>query len=141
VAGINELKRDVFTRFLDEAGKVFVLVRYSDAVRIGRRGFLPEERKDGMVLVFNRKMKFTWDGSGLHATLVFGDSPEKCFIPPEEITAIYSPELGAQFVVSPEAVDIRQEAGASGKGRRKRGRRRSESADNLIEVDFRRGDE
>lgn len=97
---LEALKKDVFFRLIEAAGRVFILVRYSDGVRIGGRGFLPDEMENGIVLVFNRQMNFTWDTAGIHATLAFGSSVEKCFIPPEDIVAVYSPELGAQFVVS-----------------------------------------
>jgi hypothetical protein len=125
---INELKKEVFFRLLDIAGRVFILVKYSDAVRIGRRGFLPEEKENGIVLVFNQKMNFTWDESGIHATLLFGTTPEKCFIPPENIVAVYSPELEAQFVVSPEA-----------EGEDREEKEESKVEDNVIRVDFRKG--
>jgi hypothetical protein len=124
VPELDGLKREAFFAFLQEAGRVFILVRDSGKAKIGRRGFLPEERENGMVLVFNRSMNFTWDDSGIHATLILGSVPEKCYIPPEDIVAVYSPELGAQLVVSPEGTA----AGA-----------KTEEADaNVIKVDFRR---
>lgn len=98
---LDALKKDVFFKLIETAGRAFILVRYSDKVRIGGRGFLPEEKERGIVLVFNSQMNFTWEASGIHATLAFGSSAEKCFIPVEDIIAVYSPELGAQFVITP----------------------------------------
>lgn len=97
VTGLNDIKKDLFFRLMETAGRVFVLVRYSDRVVIGRRGFSEQERSTGLVLVFNPGMKFTWDETGIHATLVFSSTPEKCHIPPEGIVAVYSPELGVQL--------------------------------------------
>jgi hypothetical protein len=103
---LNGLKKRVFFDMLDLAGRVFVLVRHSDNVVIGKRGFLPGERENGLVLVFNNKMKFRWDEPGISAQLVFGRTDEQCFIPHEDIVSIFSPELLAQFTVSPDERNI-----------------------------------
>jgi hypothetical protein len=102
-SGLNELKKEVFYRLLDLAGRVFVLVEHADGVVIGTRGFMPEEKEKGIVLVFNNKMNFQWEESGISAKLVFGTTPQQCFIPPDAIISIFSPEISAQFSVSPEA--------------------------------------
>lgn len=107
---LEELKKQVFYDLLNIVGRVFIAVRYSDDVVIGRRGFLPEEKEKGLVLVFNQKMHFTWDDIGISTTLAFGTTPEKCFIPQENIMTIFSPELNAQFSVLPkEGEDKKQE--------------------------------
>jgi hypothetical protein len=94
---LEELKKQVFYDMLNIAGRVYIAVRYGEDVLIGKRGFLPEEREKGLVLVFNRKMNFTWDDTGITTTLAFGRTAEKCFIPQESIITIFSPELNAQF--------------------------------------------
>lgn len=101
-AGLNNLKKHIFFELLNLAGKAFVLVRYSDDVILGNRGFTAEEKENGIILVFNPRMNFLWDDYGITATLVFGTSPQKCFVPAADITAVYSPELNAQFVISPQ---------------------------------------
>src|SRR5512136_1066987 len=98
---LGSLKRHVFFELLNLAGRVFVLVEPSESVVLGRRGFSEDEKKNGIVLVFNSKMKFDWDDKVIRATLVFGTAPQKCVIPVEAIIAVYSPEAGAQFIVSP----------------------------------------
>ncbi len=100
--GLNSLKKHIFFEFLNLAGRAFVLVRQSDNVILGNRGFTAEEKENGIILVFNSKMNFMWDDYGITAALVFGTSPQKCFIPVEDIMAVYSPELNAQFVTSPQ---------------------------------------
>lgn len=97
----NELKRKVFYDILNIVGRAFVLVRYSDDVVIGKRGFLPAEKEKGLVLVLNSRMNFEWDDSGISATLVFGNTPEKCFIPADAVVSVFSPELSAQFSIIP----------------------------------------
>jgi len=104
---LNNLKKQIFYEFLDMAGRVMVLVKYSPDVVIGNRGFMGEEKESGIILVFNPKMKFTWDEDGISTTLVFGAAPQKCFIPAGSIEAVYSAELNAQFVA---AVHERQKA-------------------------------
>ena len=46
-------------------------------------------------------MNFQWDDYGITATLVFGSSPQKCFVPVDDIAAVYSSELNTQFIVMP----------------------------------------
>ncbi|HAK89593.1 MAG: hypothetical protein A2077_06560 [Nitrospirae bacterium GWC2_46_6] len=100
--GLNNLKKHVFFELLNLAGRAFVLVGYSDDVLLGNRRFTAEEKENGIILVFNSKMNFMWDDYGITATLVFGTSPQKCFVPADAIRAVYSPELNAQFTVSPQ---------------------------------------
>lgn len=126
---IDELKRDVFCRFVDLAGRAYIHIRYSGAVRLGRRGFVGDERESGLVLVLNSKMNFTWDEDGIRATLLFGTAPEKCFIPSDDIIAIYSPELGAQLTFSPVS-----EFEGNGDSATRR-----EAEGNVIKVDFTKG--
>jgi len=126
---LEELKRDVFLRCVDLAGRAYVHVRYSKDVRLGRRGFVGDEKERGIVLVINSSMKFSWDEEGMSATLLFGTAPEKCFVPSEDIVAIYSPELGVQLMFTPVA-----EFGDGGNSGR-----RCEADGNVIKVNFTKG--
>ena len=129
---LNNLKRHVFFEFLRLAGRVFILVGYSDGVVLGNRGFTAEEKENGIVLVLNSRMNFLWDEYGINVTLVFGASPQKCFIPADAITAVYSPELNAQLVLSRQAgqsLPAGPEGGAASSIS-------GESPRNVIKVDF-----
>ena len=126
---LTDLKKHIFFELLDIAGRVFVLVGHSDDVFIGERGFLPEEKEKGLILVFNRKMNFEWNAQGISATLGFGSRNEKCFIPSESIVSVFSPDLNAQFSVSPAAQEPAQ-AKQSGK------KVTSPSKEKVIKVDF-----
>ena len=106
---LTDLKKHIFFELLDLAGRVFVLVQHSDTVVIGERGFLPEEKERGLVLVFNRSMNFEWNAQGISATLGFGPKNEKCFIPSESIVTVFSPDLNAQFSVSPATPETGQD--------------------------------
>jgi hypothetical protein len=130
---INELKKQIFFGMMDLAGRVFVLVRHSENVVIGKRGFLSEEREKGLVLVFNRKMHFQWDESGVTAKLVFGAAQEQCFIPLDDIVSIFSPELLAQFTVSPL-----EESGEEAVSARPAEPERKPSREKVVKVDFRK---
>lgn len=103
-ANLANLKKLVFYEMLEIAGRVFIIVRYSERVRIGTRGFTEDEKKNGIVLVFNKAMNFSWDDSGITAVLVFGPSQQKCFVPSEDIIMIYSPEINSQFISAQPAV-------------------------------------
>ena len=128
---LTDLKKHIFFELLDRAGRVFLLVRYSDDVLIGERGFLPEEKEKGLVLVFNRKMNFDWTEHGISARLGFGTKTERCFIPPDSIISVFSPDLGAQFSASPHEQGPAQTKQAGGK-------RSSPSKEKVIKVDFAR---
>lgn len=96
---VNDLKKHTFFEILELAGRVFIIVDYDENVIIGKRGFLPEEKERGLVLVFNNKMKFSWDDNSISATLVFGSSPEKCYIPVNAVAGVFSPDLRIQLAV------------------------------------------
>lgn len=106
---LNALKKHIFFEFMHEAGRVFIVVRYSKDVIIGNRGFTEDEKKNGITLVFNSRMNFSWDDYGLTAKLVFGTTPQRCFIPSDNIVAVYSPELMAQFTISPHQQHTRDQ--------------------------------
>ncbi len=122
-----QVKKDVFFGLLDAAGRVFVLIEYGEDVLIGNRGFLPEEREKGLVLVFNRRMQFGWSDDSLTATLVFGTLAEKCVIPSGRIRAVFSPELNTQLSIGPSE-------NAAPKGEQKA--KPAEADGKVVRVDF-----
>jgi hypothetical protein len=136
--GLNSLKKHVFFEFLNLTGRVFILVRYSDDVMLGNRGFTSEEKENGIILGFIQKMNFLWDDYGIAATLIFGTSPQKCFIPADDIGSIYSPELNAQFIVTPQigtaAAKKQWPAGMAAESESKDPA--AETSKNVIKVDF-----
>lgn len=94
---INNLKKHVFYEILNSHGRVFIIVKHSDNVVIGKRGFTKEEKEKGLILVFNTQMNFDWQNEALTAKLVFGTKSEHCFIPSDDIICVFSPELNLQF--------------------------------------------
>lgn len=129
-----ELKKKVFHEILALAGRVFIVAHHSDGVVIGNRGFTDDEKRNGIILVFNERMNFSWDDGGLQATLVFGTTPEKCYIPLRDIGVIYSPELQAQLIT----VTTAQEEGLSVPEEPSSGDRPEErDASTVVRVDFR----
>ncbi|MDI6801128.1 MAG: hypothetical protein QMD01_03590 [Thermodesulfovibrionales bacterium] len=134
--GLNELKRHIFFELMNLVGRVFVLVRYSDNVILGNRGFAQEEKDNGIILVFNSKMNFLWDDYGITATLVFGTSPQKCFVPADEIMAVYCPELNAQFVTAPQTAVSGQKETEGAMPKKEGESAKTKKSQNVIEVDF-----
>ena len=130
-SALNDLKKQVFYGLLEIAGRVFVLVEHADGVVIGTRGFLPEEKEKGIVLVFNSKMDFQWNDLGISARLVFGTTPQQCFIPPDAIVSIFSPEVSAQFSVSPESGPAPDKTDAGPE-------ERPAAGEKVVKVDFRK---
>jgi len=128
---LEELRKKVFFDMLNLAGRVFVAVGYGDDVVIGNRGFLPQEKEKGLILVINQKMKFSWDDEGITATLVFGTTPEKCYIPQGRIMTIFSPELNAQFSTFPQKEANDQDAQKEDEGK-------PSTDEKVIKVDFRK---
>jgi hypothetical protein len=124
ITSINELKKKVFFDLLELAGRVFVVIMYSEHAIIGDRGFLGDEKETGLTLIFNSKMRFLWDGDIIEARLSFNGRVQKCFIPSDNIIAIYSPELKTQFMTSHLPKPIED------------GEMETTSAENVIKVDF-----
>ena len=131
---LNELKRHTFYEILDLQGRVFVFVRYSEDVIIGRRGFLPEEKDNGLILVFNKHMTFQWSDKGITASLIFGSAVEKCFIPSANIISVYSPELNLQLTL----VHEQGEGEEKEEEKVKEEETAAEELDNVVKVDFKK---
>ncbi len=100
----NQIKylQNLFYDLLNDYGRVYVIVKYSERTVIGNRGFSEKEKEKGLVLVFNnrnsRNIQWTEDGS-IVITLGFGSSnrPENCFLHVEDIMSIYSPDAKVKF--------------------------------------------
>ena len=116
------------------AQRGFELFRYSDDVVIGRRGFLPEEKDNGLILVFNKHMTFQWNEQGITASLIFGSAVEKCFIPSANIISVYSPELNLQLTLVHEQGENQDKENEAAKEEE----RTVEHIDNVVKVDFKR---
>jgi stringent starvation protein B len=141
----NALKKDVFGSLMDLAGRVFVVVKYSDNVSIGRRGFSEDEKENGITLVFNSAMTYLWDDFTITATLSFGSTAEKCIIPISDIIAIFSPEVGVQMIIDPErfeAIGAEDKIKLAPHIKKHEGIKIEESSDEkIIKVDFNRHDD
>lgn len=89
--------RELFYELLNDYGRVYIAVRYSDNSKIGNRGFTEEEKKQGIILVFNQNnhktLQWTDEGS-ITTTLGFGrgNKPEKCFFHFDDIVSVFSPD-------------------------------------------------
>lgn len=87
----------------NDFGSVHLLVKYSDKTSIGKRGFSEEERKRGLVLVFNSKTnnRLDWDAEGnLTCVLAFGERKEEVYIHHDDLLGVFSQEAGVQFLRS-----------------------------------------
>ncbi|MEO5356059.1 MAG: ClpXP protease specificity-enhancing factor SspB [Nitrospirae bacterium YQR-1] len=133
---VDGLKSRIFYDILNIVGRVFVIVRHAPDVVIGQRGFLDTEKHNGLVLVFNQRMDFTWGANGLiEAVLQFDGKPETCSIPSEHILAIYSPEIQVQFVSMYQREDINSPV-ENGTGKDETTAGQQSSYDNVLRVDF-----
>jgi hypothetical protein len=94
--------QNLFYDLLNDYGEVFILVKHSNNSTIGNRGFTEEEKKKGMVLLFNNRnyknLQWTEDGS-IMTTLGFGvnNRPEKCFLHFDDIVSLFSPCAKVRF--------------------------------------------
>jgi hypothetical protein len=134
---MGELKRTVFFGMLELADRVFIVVQHSENVVIGNRGFTEDEMKKGLVLVFNSRMQFSWDDSGVSTTLVFGTTPQKCFIPIDDVMVIYSPELNAQFMAGPLQLPKGEDSRKEDTGKAQKAFKVSEGS-KVVKVDFKK---
>jgi hypothetical protein len=100
----NQIKylQNVFYDLLNDYGRVFLLVKYSERTIIGSRSFTDEEKEKGLVLVFNsrnhKNLQWTEDGS-IVAALGFGvgNKIENCFIYQEDIVSVFSQDAMVKF--------------------------------------------
>ncbi len=140
---LNLLKRHVFYELLNMVGRVFIMVSYSERVILGSRGFSPEEKDNGIVLVINDRMNFSWDDDGITAKLVFDSTPQQCYIPADMVSVVHSPELNTQFVISSssqgEPQDIVEDVPGTEQtrtGKQKNGAASSVISEKVVKVDF-----
>jgi hypothetical protein len=141
ITRVNALKKHTFFEIMDSVGRVFIVVAYSDDVMIGKRGFSPEEKEKGLILVFNSQMRFHWeDDVAIKANLVFSPHVHKCYIPIDNVVAIYSPELKVQFVSEPfyetENEETDYEDIDNDTEETSHEASDDEGADNIVKVDF-----
>ena len=97
VAYLQKLFYDLWNDF----GSVYLIVNHSDRTRIGKRGFTEEEKKQGLVLVFNNKTsnKLEWDEEGnLSCVLAFGPRKEDVHIHHDDLRGVFSQEAGVQLL-------------------------------------------
>lgn len=100
----NQIKylQNLFYDLLNDYGRAFVVIRYSDRTIIGNRGFAEEEKEKGLILTFNsrnhKNLQWTEDGS-IVAALGFGinNKIENCFLHHEDIVAVFSPDARVKF--------------------------------------------
>jgi hypothetical protein len=138
VSDIHDLKKQIFHDMLDLAGRVFIHVRFSDKVVIGERGFFPEEQQRGIILVLNKGMHFTWDDGGISAELIFGSTVQQCFIPSDAIISLVSPELNAQFSITPQEPEKDVPKVKAEKMQRVLKKVWSDKGEKVIKVDFKK---
>ena len=138
VSDIDGLKKQIFYDMLNLAGRVFIHVRFSEEVVIGERGFLPEEQQRGIILVLKKGMHFTWDDGGISAELIFGSTVQQCFIPSDAIISLVSPELNAQFSITPEETEKDVLKAKTEKRQRVLRKVRADKGEKVIKVDFKK---
>jgi len=100
----NQLRylQNLFYDLMNDYGQVYIVVKYSESSTIGKRGFTEEEKKKGLILIFNQKnykdLQWAEDGS-IIATLGFGanNSLEKCFLHCDDIVSVFSPDARIKF--------------------------------------------
>jgi len=94
--------QNLFYDLLNDYGRVFMIVKYSERTIIGNRGFTDEEKEKGLALVFNNKnhrnLQWTEDG-GIVAALGFGTNNriENCFVHNDDIVSVFSPDAKVKF--------------------------------------------
>jgi len=94
--------KNLFCDILNDYGRVYIVVKHSERTKIGNRGFSDDEKKKGIVLVFNsqnhKTLQWTDDGSIITA-LGFGagNKPENCFIYFDDILSVFSPDAGIKL--------------------------------------------
>ena len=102
----------LFYDLWNDFGSVYLVVSHSDKTRVGKRGFSEEEKKQGLILVFNNKTntKLDWDEEGnLTCVLAFGSRKEEVFIHHDDLRAVFSPDAKVQFVRNDAGAELAAE--------------------------------
>lgn len=97
VSYLQKLFYDLWNDF----GSVYLIVNNSERTQIGKRGFTEDEKKHGLILVFNNKTsnKLDWDEEGnLSCVLAFGARKEDVYIHHDDLIGVFSPDAGVQFL-------------------------------------------
>jgi hypothetical protein len=108
----------------NDFGSVYLLVKHSDKTSVGKRGFTEEEKKQGLILVFNNKTseRLDWDAEGnLSCVLAFGTRKEDVFIHHNDLLGVFSPEAAVQFLrsdISKQQPAVPKTEGENGETRR-----------------------
>jgi hypothetical protein len=98
-----EYLQRLFYDIWNDFGSVYLIVKYSSRTTIGKRGFTDEEKKQGLILVFNNKTNntLTWDAEGnLTCILAFGARKEDLFIHHDDLLGVFSTEAKVQLIRS-----------------------------------------
>lgn len=132
---LNDLKKNVFFELLNLSGRVYIVVRYSPDVDLGKKVFTEDEKLNGLTLVFTTRMPVQWNAAGIATTLSFGAQAYRCFIPSQDILAIYSPDLHVQLTCAPEDTATVTEKPSRGQTAPKQSPMRKKQG-KVIEVDF-----
>lgn len=99
----------LFYDLWNDFGSVYLVVSHSDRTSIGKRGFSEDEKKQGLILVFNNKTntKLNWDDEGnLTCVLAFGARKEEVFIHHDDLRAVFSPDAHVQFVRNDTGTEV-----------------------------------
>jgi hypothetical protein len=97
VSYLQKLFYDLWNDF----GSVYLIVSNSVQTQIGKRGFTEDEKKHGLILVFNDKSnsKLDWDEEGnLSCVLAFGTRKEDVYVHHDDLKGVFSPDAGVQFL-------------------------------------------
>jgi len=98
-----EYLQKLFYDIWNDFGSVYLIVKHSTETSVGKRGFTEEEKKKGLILVFNNKTNTTldWDAEGnLTCILAFGARKENLFLHHDDLLGVFSPEAKVQFLRS-----------------------------------------
>lgn len=98
-----EYLQRLFYDIWNDFGSVYLLVKHSSRTSIGKRGFTEDEKKQGLVLVFNNKTnaKLDWDAEGnITCVLAFGPRKEDVYVHHDDLLGVLSREAGVQFIRS-----------------------------------------
>jgi hypothetical protein len=104
----------MFYDLWNDFGSVYLIVNNSERTQIGRRGFTEDEKKHGLILIFNDKTnnKLDWDEEGnLSCVLAFGMRKEDVYIYHDDLVGVFSPDAGVQLLRG----DVDKEPAASPK--------------------------
>jgi len=139
---MRKFKKGILDLLFDHYDKFYLHIAPLKRVFIGRRGFVGDEQKNGLVLVFgpNSYKTLQWDEEYMYLDMKFSGKWESIVIPFDAIVAAFDdparPSFIMRFTIDQDETGSLDETHRSKRENGKPSKRVKSTRDNVVKVDF-----